>query len=80
MGRRSHFTAGQYTSPEPSFNRFYLDAFPDRLRAHKHTDVSITCLCGELSVLDVQKLFANLVKLVKSEYQINVTNNPNSIH
>ena len=31
-------------------------AFSHKLRADKHTDVSITCLCGELNMLDVWKI------------------------
>ena len=44
------------------------DAFSDKLRADKHTDESITCLCDEVGVLNKWKLFATSLKTVKDEY------------
>ena len=49
-------------------------------QVHKHTDVSINCLCVDLIVSDKWKLFASLLKLAKDEINKNLTSNPNSIH
>ena len=47
---------------------------------HKHNDVTIAYLSVDLIVFCKWKLFASLLKLVKSEINMKLTSNPNSIH
>ena len=47
---------------------------------HKHTDMSISCLCVDLISLDKSKMFASLLKVASYKVTKNLTSNPNSIH
>ena len=51
-----------------------------RIQLHKHTDVGIICFCVEVNVLDVWRLFLNLLNSAKTEIKMNVTSIPISIH